>query len=480
MEEFLKRLMELRGKDELSEEEQNELTRLERKLEDALENEDGNDGDEKRGYTDQDLENALERIMTNKSDDDDDKDNDKKRNINADTDIQVGDDRAPDWMRRTVRYFNALAMRKEDSVKADEMMQSLKRDVKQMNDRQRRDEHKEAADIIDSSGLSRIKRHALKSSLDIDERLQTTSTTNTAKTGYLLPKPFLAEVFVIVEQYGVCRQLFRTVPMTNKSVDLKNVVSKVVAYWTSEGNNIDFSDLVLGEGQLEVSKLAGITSWTTELEEDMAISLLPLVQDLFGESIAEKEDKAGLLGDGSASFGGYTGLANLSGAQTVTFSSTETSASDLSEQYLRDARNKLSEARQQGAVWIMNRTVKDHIEQFESGGGDRIFQSNISGTGPDTLLGKPIELAEAMPTMTDVSADEPFIIFGNPSRTLMGMRRGLTADISREAILQNADDSIAFNAFQGDGALLRLTERVGFKTPAAYEDAFVTINTAAS
>jgi HK97 family phage major capsid protein len=477
MEEFLQRLMELRGKEELTEDEQDELNELERKLKNGLEEE---SDDEQRGFTAEDLDNALERLMEKTDTSNGDGDEDESRNINAGTDVEVGDDRAPDWMRRTVRYFNALATRKEDTVKSDEMLQDLKRDVSQMDQRQRRDEHKEAADIIDDSGLSRIKRHALKSSLDINTRLQTTSTTDSPKTGYLLPKPFLAEVFVIVEQYGVCRRLFRTVPMTSKSVDLKNVVSKVVAYWTTEGNNIDFSDLVLGEGQLEVSKLSGITSWTSELEEDMAISLLPLVQDLFGESIAKKEDKAGLLGDGSASFGGYTGLANLSDSETVDFGSGETTASALEEQDLRDARNKLSEARQQGARWIMHRTVKDHIEQFESSGGDRIFQPNISGEGPDNLLGQPIEVAEAMPSMSDVSADEPFIIYGNPSRTLMGMRRGLTADISREAILQNADDSIAFNAFQGDGALLRLTERVGFKTPAAYEDAFVTINTAAS
>lgn len=395
-------------------------------------------------------------------------------------DVQVGEDRAPDWMRRTVRYFNALVTKKEDEQRASEMLSDLAKTVRDMPDAQRREEEKEAASIIDGSALNKMKRHVLKTALDIESRLHTTDTGDTAKAGYLLPKPFLAEVFVIVEQYSQVRNLFRNIPMTSNSLDLKNVSTKVIAYWASEGTNITSSDLVFAEGELSVDKLAGITSWSSELEEDMAISLLPIVQDLFGESIAEKEDTAGFLGDGSSSTGGFTGIANLSNAEETTFSSGETDASTLDEDYLRAARNSLSEARQQGASWVMHRTMKDAIEQFENTAGNRIFQENLSGNGPDSLLGLPIVTSEVMPSYTGAGADEPIILLGNYSRALMGMRRGLTADISREAVLQAANGDIAYNAFQADGALLRITERVGFKVPSAYEDAFAVVKTAAT
>lgn len=395
-------------------------------------------------------------------------------------DVEVGEDRAPDWMRRTVRYFNALVTKKDDEQAGNNMIRTLSREVKNMPDSQRRAEEKEAANIIDSAPLDKIKRHVMKTALGIESRLHTTSTDDTAKAGYLLPKPFLAEIFVIVEQYSVVRNAFRTIPMTSKDLDLKNVSTKVIAYWTSEGNNIQASDLVFGEGVLSNDKLAGITSWSAELEEDMAISLLPIVEDLFGESIAEKEDQAGLLGDGTSSFGGFTGIANLDSAEETTFEAGETDASALSESYIRAAKNSLSEARQRGAAWIMHRTIKDAVEQFENTAGYRIFQENISGEGPDSLLGLPIITSEVMPSFTGAGADEPIILLGNYNRALMGMRRGLTADISREAVLQDAQGDIVYNAFQGDGALLRITERVGFKVPSAYEDAFAVVKTAAT
>lgn len=392
----------------------------------------------------------------------------------------AGDDRAPDWMRRTVRYFNALATKKDDPEKANEMLNALRKDVQGITPRQYSDEMKEASEVIKSSGLSSVKQHALKSALEIEERLQTTSTTDTPKTGFLLPKPFLAEVFVIVEQYSVVRRHFRTIPMTSKSLDLKNVATKVTAAWTDEGSNITASDLVLSEQQLEVNKLAGITSWTSELEEDQAIALLPIVQELFGEAISEKEDRAGLLGDGSSTYGGFTGLLNLSNAEEITFSGGDDAGSDLSETYLRQAKNALSEARQRGAAWIMHRSTQEHVAQLENTAGFRIFQENIQGGTPNMLLGFPIITSEVMPAITAVEGDDPFIVLGNYSRALIGMRRGITADISREAVLQDGAGDIVYNAYQGDGALLRITERVGFKVPTAYENAFAVIKTAVS
>jgi HK97 family phage major capsid protein len=269
--------------------------------------------------------------------------------------------------------------------------------------------------------------------------------------------------------------------MSSKDIDLKNVLGKVVAYWTDEGANIESSDLQLGEEELVNKGLKGITSWTRELQEDMAISLLPAVQEQFAESIAEKEDKAGLLGDGTATYGGFTGLLNLSGANAVTAGTGNTTATDaVTEDNLRAMRDDLSEARKMNAVWIMSDTIKSLVAKLEDGAGNRIFHETIDGQEPDRLLGYPIEVSEAMPDATDVGAGEPFAIFGNPQRALLGQRRGVTADVSEEAIIQDTNGDIVYNAFQAEGSLLRISERVGFKVPAAWEDSFSVLETASS
>ena len=401
-------------------------------------------------------------------------------------DVEGGEPRVTDWQRRSVRYLSALAMGQEDKTEGLRMEGELRQEVMEMSDEQWRDEEREAAEIVRESGLPKRQQARILATVEAgsfapsQERLHTTSTTDSPKAGFLLPKPFLAELFVIVEEYGLARQLFRPIPMTTKAIDLKNVASKVVAYWTGEGENITASDMGFGEGELSVGKLAGLTSWTTELEEDMAISLLPVVREMFAEKISRKEDEAGFLGDGSASYGGFTGVLNLPGAQSVTFASGDTTAEALSETHLRSAKTALSRGRRQNARWVMHDTVYEEIKQLETSSGDRIFQEMIVGTGDDTLLGFPVETSEVYPDFDSVGADEPFISFGDHRTMLMGQRRGVSASQSREAVIQDPDGNIVYNAYQADGALLRITERIGFAAPSAVQPNLVTINTAAS
>jgi HK97 family phage major capsid protein len=408
--------------------------------------------------------------------------------IRTEADPAVQGDRTAPWRRRTTRYFKALAAGRQNQQRSFEMIAALQREAELIPDRQLLDEENYARQIVHEAPLSLLQKRRLYDALDLGEygivgmqtRLHTTSTSDTPKAGYLLPKPFLAEVFVVVEQYGVARRLFRPVPMTSKTLDLKNISSKPTAVWADEGDNITASDLVFAEGQMALKKLAALTSWTTELEEDQAIALLPIAMQLFGEAFMQKEDAAGLVGDGTGSFGGHTGILNLAGATIVTMGSGLTAGNDVAETHVRAAKNALTLARRVDARWIMHYSFHEHIAQFENAAGFRVFQENISGNAPDSLLGFPIEYSEEMPDIDSVGANERFMILGAPNRTLMGMGREFTADVSHEAVLQDGSGNIIFNAFQGDGALLRITERLTFATPAAVQSAYVVIRTAAS
>lgn len=406
-----------------------------------------------------------------------------KRGINPSADdVSVGEPAVQPWKRRSVQFLNVRAAEFESRFsefttsrsEADQLRRQYKDQAAQMPKRQIADEIREARSILQDAGLSRTKRAAYEFALELDnaeERLHTTSTTDGPNAGFLLPKPFLAELFVILDSFGVARQYMRVVPMASKTLDLKNVLTKVVANWTGEGVNIEASDLVLDEQQLVTNGLKGITSWTRELQEDMAISLLPAVQEQFAESIAEKEDQAAFLGDGTATFGGFQGITNLTGANFVVG---ETADPDdaLTEDNLREMRDTLTNGARMNASWLMHQSVRSQIAKIESGGGDRIFQESIRVDEPDMLLGYPIILTEAMPTYTDLASGDKPVIFGNGQRALMGQRRGLTADISEEAVLQDAAGDIVYNAFQAEGSLLRVSERVAFKTPEANEEAF--------
>ena len=435
--------------------------------------------------SEEDVETAARQIATDEGGDQQTR-NAPQLNTEGSLEVEGGEPRKAPWEQRTVRYFNALVTSKDNQEQGIREIQGLRRDLKEMPDRQWQDEEDQARQVVKDADLRREQQNRILSMLELgritrgSERLMTTSTTDTPKAGYLLPKPFLAELFVIIEDYGVARDLFRAIPMISKEVDLKNITSKVAAYWTNEGANFTASDLGFSEESLSVNKLAGITSWTNELAEDQAIAFLPVVQQLFAESMAEKEDRAGLLGDGASAFGGFTGVLNLPSAQAVTFATGSTTAAALSESHLRSVKTSLSESRRNGAVWLMHQTVLEEIRQLENSSGARIMQEMIVDGGPSRLLGYPVVTSEVMPAYSNVAAGEAFIAFGNMRNMLMGQRRGVTADVSREAVLQDGTGAISYNAFQADGALLRISERLGFQSPSAVQPNIVVVKTAAS
>lgn len=394
-------------------------------------------------------------------------------------DVDVTETVSKHWRRRTVRYFNALAMKKEDEQRAASMMSSLIREARELPARQLRDEEDEASEIVKRSGLSERRQSVLRALLGVGEfRLLTSAAGDTQGGDNLLPKPFLAEIFVLTEQFGLARQLFRIIPFNGpgNTLDLKNVVSRVIAYWVDQGELIPPSDMEFGPGQLTLNKLAGITSWTTEAEEDLAFSFIPMIQQSFAESIAEKEDRAGFLGDGTATYGGYTGVLNLPDATVVNTGSTDGA---VTEADLRAVKNSVPQIRRRNARWVMHESVMDAIRQLENTAGFRLFTEPLSAGGASTLLGYPVSFSDVYPAVGSADDNDiPLLSFGDHSRMLMAVKRGVTADISREAILQNpSNGEIIYNAYQADGALLRVTERVGFAIPKAVEPAIAVLKT---
>lgn len=488
MEEFLRRLMELRGKDELSEDEQNELTRLERKLEDALESDEDNPDKEKRGYTDKDLENALERIMDAKSDDNGE--DEKKRNIHDgsgagdDPEIEVGEPRTPDWMKRVVKWVNGgIKQARDEPGEAKAIYRDLKKDVQKMDGRQRAHEDKLVRDKAEEaqeragqfiectpSYRKQIQRNAKMSYI----RTLGIGTTGEGQT--LLPKPFLAEIAVIIEERGVARNLFRGIPMTSDSLDLDKIATKPSAGWVDEKGLISESDPAFGEGSLDAKKLGAVTSWSMELQEDSAYAFIPVIAELFAEAILEKEDDAGFVGDGTATHGGFTGILNLSGASTLTLTSGNTTDADMTLDNLRKLRDQLSLAKRRGAVFVMHPDQESNLEGKKTSDGEYIYRRPADQSAPGSLWGHPVILSESMPA--SAAAGEKLVAFGNPVYMLMGMRRGLQATQSTDGVLSDASNNVTFNAFQQDGVLWKTTERIAFQ--AQLEDAFANLQTAAS
>lgn len=386
----------------------------------------------------------------------------------------VGDELCPTWMKHSARFLTAIAKNKNgDKGEAVAMAEKFMKDRAAINSNAKAYEAQEALRIIRSSKLNKQQQMRIQSTINNDDG------------GFLLPKPFLAEIFVTLEEFGVARRTFRGIPMSNKTLDLKDVAQKPVVTWEDENAKISETQIKFGEKQLVARKLAALLPWTLEFQEDEVFGFVSLASQLFGEELAKKEDSAGFTGGGSldTANGGYTGMLNLVNAVVYNLGgsngSGKTSVEDLTEDDLNKAIYSISQAKRRGARFFMHDSIQGVVERLKDNEGRPIYRMPGDGTGPGNIYGYPVEWVDVMPSIADDDEGLRFIAFGNPANMLFGNRRGVTFDIGREGtIINSADATTAYSAFQQDGAILRVTQRIGFETP--LDQNFVVIKTAAS
>jgi len=418
----------------------------------------------------------------------------------GDTRVAVRAERGASWQRRAARYIRAQILSTgsyHQQEEARQLMTNLVMETLDLPAAQVAQERQQAEQIADRASRSDLNSgHRIRMVLDQHEDglsalravptgQRTMSTLSDVAGGYLVPEPMMAELLYFMEQYGYARRFFRTVNMTSDTLEWAKLGTKPVAAWYGELERIDPSDMTFGEGGLSSAKLAGITSWSREMEEDALVALLPVYIQLMGEAMAQKEDLAAFLGDGTATYGGQRGIFDLTGAgeaTVYTLPSGKTSSAQVILEYLIAAKNSISKARRRNAKWLLPESVITALVSLKRNNeaNNFVLLDPNSDVGIARLLGYPVLDAEGVEDAffpTD-AAGTVFGAFGDFNRSIFGVRRGFTVETTREGVLNNAAGAVTLNALQQDAVIAKVTERVAIGHP--QPDAYVLLKTAAS
>ncbi len=142
------------------------------------------------------------------------------------------------------------------------------------------------------------------------QRVMTTETG--AAGGYLVPAEMEQSIIDLREEYGLARKLARRRPMASDTKSVPKRTGGVTAYFVNEDNSgVTASDKAWGNVNLVAKTLAALSLVSKNLEED---SIIDVVDDLAMEmayAFATKEDQCWLIGDGTSTYGGMTGLKTL-------------------------------------------------------------------------------------------------------------------------------------------------------------------------
>lgn len=306
----------------------------------------------------------------------------------------------------------------------------------------------------------------------------TTDSSGSPFGGYVVDSELSAEIRHLVTQYGVARREFFATQLSKNSYEANALATDVSVSWVDEGSNIPSTQVVLNQEELKLKKLGAIVTLTRELLEDEEIDLFSFIATRVAEGFAKAEDDAFFNGDGSSTYGSFTGLLANTDITDVDMASGDTTFADMDADDLYDLIDELPEGAHANAKFYMNRTIMGIVRKLKDTTGEYIYQ-RPSETGPATVWGYPVVMVEVMPGTGDSAAETSFVLFGDLRKAaILGFRGGIGADRFNAGVVRNVADDGDINLITSDREAIRWVERVGYIT--ILPSAVVRLTTAAS
>lgn len=260
--------------------------------------------------------------------------------------------------------------------------------------------------------------------------------------GFLVPEEFSTAIIDLREEYGVFRREASIEPMASDTKTVPRVTGGVTAYYVDENTEITASDMSWDQVRLVARKLAALTKYSSELNEDAIISMADKLAKEFGRAFASKEDDAGFLGDGTSTYGGISGLiteCTTATATTVTAAAGNTAFSTLDLADFESMVGKLPQyAEGPDAKWYISKPgwAASMLRLIDAAGGNT--GAMIAGTAPKEFLGYPVVISQKMnTTLTAQVSTKGLAYLGNlPQAATLGDRRGITIKASDQRFIE--------------------------------------------
>lgn len=295
----------------------------------------------------------------------------------------------------------------------------------------------------------------------------TTDASGTPYSGYITDDQLSAEIRHLTTEYGVSAREFTTISFMEKSYKANSLATDIATFWVDEGGAIKSGQVVLGQSSLEIKKLATIVTLTRELLQEQEIDFVSFIGSRVAEGFAQAEDEAFFIGDGTSTYGSFTGLLNNTNTNLVTLVGT-TFASITAEKLL-DMQDATPSGALPNSKYYMHRSIFNLVRKLRADAvtgsdskGEFLYQ-NPADANQTTIWGRPVVLVEAMPSTSDTASDTAFVLFGDLKKaTIRGIRGGITADRFNAGSVRNVADNADINLITTDREAIRWITQVGY------------------
>lgn len=229
------------------------------------------------------------------------------------------------------------------------------------------------------------------------------ATNDNAAGGALIPDAFDPDLVYLQEQFGVARQIARVTRMSENHITRPRLTDDIAVYWTGENSTLTSDDLEFDNISMTCNKLTALSLSSTEILQDSAVN----IADELGRSIAHgfnsAEDDAILNGDGSSTYGGFTGwrsrLLNDGTANVAYYDASESawSALDLGDHHSTMALLPQF-ADERNPFWVVSKQYWDSVmTKLAVAGGGNNATDIVNGVPVKKFLGYDVVVSQKMP-----------------------------------------------------------------------------------
>lgn len=275
-----------------------------------------------------------------------------------------------------------------------------------------------------------------------------------SKGGYLVPTPLYPEVLRIVQEFGVAREICRTLPMTRLELDITRKNAGPVMSWPEEGVAPSTTGATFGIVRLQCKLMMALDEITLQMNDDSAIDLASYLIDVFGEAVSEEEDKQAF--NSTAPFTGLCQNTDV-GIQRIA-STAATFRGNLEYDDFVNLMSKPDKNVRARGMFLFSSDIFADILKIRDEQGRPLWNTALGDNAPATILGRPYRISHVMPGWDDDGINKPIAAYGDFRRYLLGDRRTMTIDFSQHAAWNTAAES------------MRVLERIAFACgiPAAF------------
>jgi len=239
-----------------------------------------------------------------------------------------------------------------------------------------------------------------------------------ADGGNLFPNEFRYELIRWLEEANRMRSLVRVIPMQRDVMNIPNLESSVKLTWTAEKETKSTTTAHFGQKTLTARKVAAILYASDELIADSSqINVVDLVISLFGEELANEEDRVITAGNGTTEPTGFV---------TTGAGHTFACAGNLSFDNIINLVYALPQKYHSNAVFVVHRTNIRELRKLKDSNGQYLWVDRVAQGLPPTLMGYPV--------YENNWVGEANIFFGDFKRGYyLGDRQQLTVKITQDS-----------------------------------------------